>query len=379
MKVSNILNVSFEDLKLEIEKINTDLILFVVDSEIQKEYPEFLKGLQNLEGKRALSFVCSNGESAKTFEEYQNGLNFFLEKNVHRQSHLIAIGGGACTDLGGFIASTLLRGIPWSNIPTTLLGMVDAAIGGKTAINSKYGKNLVGSFHMPVSTYINTDFLKSLPNDEYNSGVGEIIKYGMINREIYHSIINKSEISKIVLECANYKNSIVVNDFKESGIRQILNYGHTFGHAIEKYYQISHGESVFWGMYLIGYLFEESSDLENLIKLNAAFDNPFMKPPWLHKTIPVQNFIDAIKKDKKKIDNDNINLILSRDNCAEIKSYKLSEIEKVFNLKLEELKKLKLKITKGKIKNKIIVPSSKSWTNRYLILAAISPSASYRF
>ncbi len=343
MVISQILKVNFSELKQDLNKIPSDLILFVVDSEIQKEYPEQIKDLQGLDQKRVLSFVCSSGENAKSFDEYQNGLNFFLEKNIHRKAHLIAIGGGACTDLGGFIASTLLRGVNWSNVPTTLLGMVDAAIGGKTAINSKYGKNLIGSFYMPKSVYINTEFLTSLPADEYNSGVGEIIKYGMINGDIYQSIIQRKEISEIITECALYKNSIVLNDFKESGLRQILNYGHTFGHAIEKYYQISHGEAVFWGMYLIGHLFEGNEDLENLIKLNAAFDNPFSKPPWLHKTIPVQNFLEFIKKDKKKTDDGNVNLVLSQNNCAEIKNYSLLEIEKVFNNKLDELKKIEIK------------------------------------
>ena len=343
MAISQILNVNFSELKQELSSISSDLILFVIDSEIQKEYPEQIKELQNLNQKRVLSFVCSSGENAKSFNEYQNGLNFFLEKNIHRKAHLIAIGGGACTDLGGFIASTLLRGINWSSVPTTLLGMVDAAIGGKTAINSKYGKNLIGSFYMPKTVFINTEFLKTLPASEYNSGIGEIIKYGMINGDIYQSVIKKKEISEIITECAHYKNSIVMNDFQESGLRQILNYGHTFGHAIEKYYQISHGEAVFWGMYLIGYLFEGNEDLDNLINLNAAFDNPFSKPPWLHKTIPVQNFLEYIKKDKKKTDDESINLVLSQDNCAEIKQFKLSIVEDLLNSKIDELKKIEIK------------------------------------
>lgn len=343
MNVSKIVKVDDQSLKKEIESISTDLICFIVDSEIQKKYPDFLKDLQKIEGKRVLSFVSSSGENAKSFEEYQNGLNFFLEKNVHRNAHLIAIGGGAVTDLGGFIASTLLRGISWSCIPTTLLGMVDASIGGKTAINSKYGKNLIGSFHLPQNVWIYPSFLESLSAEEYNCGLGEIIKYGMINQEIFQSINEKKEMTEIIFECASFKNSIVMNDFKEAGIRQILNYGHTFGHAIEKHYNISHGESVFWGMYVIGYLFEGERDLENLIQLNACFDNPFQKPPWLHKTIPVQNFIDYIKKDKKKTDDKNVNLVLSRNNCAEIKSYSFDEIEKIFNQKIEELKKVEIK------------------------------------
>jgi 3-dehydroquinate synthase len=343
MQSSKILKVTNENLKNEISNLDSDLILLVVDSEIQKQYPDFMKGLQKIKDKRVLSFVSASGERAKTFEEYENGMNFFLEKNVHRNAHLVAIGGGAVTDLGGFIASTLLRGIKWSNVPTTLLAMVDAAIGGKTAINSKYGKNLIGSFHLPYNIWINTEFLKTLSDTDYNCGVGEIIKYGMINRDIYQSVSQKKEIEEIISNCAEFKNSIVTNDFKELGIRQVLNYGHTFGHAIEKHYQISHGESVFWGMYLIGFLFETERDLQNLIFLNSMFDNPFNKPPWLNKTIPVQNFLDYIKKDKKKVDDKNLNLVLSVDGSGEIKKFSFKDVESIFNNRIDELKKIEIK------------------------------------
>ena len=343
MKVSEILKVEQSLLKNQIQSIESDLILFVVDSGIQKIYPDLIKDLQDLNSKRVLSFVSRCGEDAKSIDEFENGLNFFLEKNIHRNAHLIGIGGGAVTDLAGFIASTLLRGIKWSTVPTTLLAMVDASIGGKTGINSKYGKNLIGSFHMPQKVFINTEFLKTLPLKEYQSGLGEVIKYGMINEDIFNNIVTKKNIDDIILDCANYKNSIVINDFKESGIRQILNYGHTFGHAIEKYYQINHGEAVFWGMYLIGYLFEGKNDLSNLRALNAVFDNPFTKPPWLHKTIPVQNFIDYIKKDKKKTNEEDINLVLSHASCPEIKTFKINEIVKRFSENIEELKKIEIK------------------------------------
>ena len=113
MKTSKIFNVNEEEIKKQILKIEATLILFVIDSEIQKQYPELIKNIQQIEGKRIVSFVSANGERAKTFEEYENGINFFLEKNIHRNAHLIAMGGGAVTDLAGFIASTILRGISW--------------------------------------------------------------------------------------------------------------------------------------------------------------------------------------------------------------------------------------------------------------------------
>ena len=143
-----------DELGKDIETIKTDQILLVVDSRVWQHYQKALESYQP-KNKTIILYKSLEGESTKTIEEYERGVEFFLEKGVHRKAHLLAIGGGATSDYAGFIAASLNRGIEWSVVPTTLLSMVDAAIGGKTGVNSKHGKNLIGAFHMPKNVWIN--------------------------------------------------------------------------------------------------------------------------------------------------------------------------------------------------------------------------------
>ena len=139
----------------------------------------------------------------------------------------------------------------------------------KDCIKFKVWKNLIGAFHLPEKVFIHNDFLDTLPEFELKSGLGEVIKYGMINVELGNFLLeNKASLQEIVLRCADYKNEITSGDFKEKGLRQVLNFGHTIGHAIEKIYGISHGESVFWGMYLILSIYGEKDDIQRLISLS---------------------------------------------------------------------------------------------------------------
>jgi len=242
-----------------------------------------------------------------------NPIHLLLVGLIHREAHLITIGGGATSDFGGFVASCLLRGISWSVVPTTLLSMVDACIGGKVAINSKFGKNLIGNFYKPSNIFIIQDFLKTLPESEMISGFGEVIKYCFLDKDIFEKVqqedVNKIDIIKM---CASYKNELVEKDFNEKNLRQILNLGHTFGHAIEVIYRIPHGEAVMWGMFVIFKLFNEDQFIDALkffrLKLEIVED----KPPWLHKTFPGDKMMELIAKDKKKKKSDEINLVRIR-------------------------------------------------------------------
>ena len=178
-----------------------------------------------------------------------------------RDSCLLALGGGMVGDITGFCAATYLRGIPYIQIPTTLLSQVDSSVGGKTAINIKQGKNLVGAFNNPALVLISTNYLSTLPKKEFKSGLGEIVKYAFIkNKKLYKLLeLNGNKVLKkepkileeIITESIKTKAKIVTEDEKEQGIRAILNFGHTFGHAIEayeKYKGITHGEAITLGM-----------------------------------------------------------------------------------------------------------------------------------
>ena len=329
-----------EAIKKELSRIDTDLILVVVDSNVWQIYGKELE--ESLpEDKKFILFKCLEGEQTKSFEEFENGLEFFLEKGVHRKAHLVAIGGGATSDFGGFIASSILRGIDWSVVPTTLLSMVDASIGGKTGINSKYGKNLIGAFHWPKKVWIDISFLETLDKKELASGMGEVIKYGFLNEGVKDLILKKAPLDEIVAACAQVKEDVVAQDFKEQGLRMSLNLGHTFGHALERIYDLSHGESVYWGMAMIFKLFQSNSDemLKLLREFEKALGMDFGNPPWLNKTFPSDKIMDYVTKDKKKASVGELNLILAEEvGKFSTKKESITTIKKLLEEKADELR-----------------------------------------
>ncbi len=201
------------------------------------------------------------GESRKTLATAGRIYDRMAKAGMDRKSVLAAVGGGVITDLGGFVASTYMRGIPSILVPTTLLGQVDAAIGGKTGVNLRQGKNLVGTFAQPHLVLCDPEALKTLPAREYVSGLGEVVKYGMIRDAALFEFVERNieglrgrdpeVLDEVVHRCAAIKADVVTRDERESGERAILNYGHTIGHALEaagNYRLLHHGEAVSIGM-----------------------------------------------------------------------------------------------------------------------------------
>ena len=220
----------------------------------------------NEAGYQAFALEVPTGEDAKRIEVAAFCWAQLGNLDFTRTDAIIGFGGGAVTDLAGFVAATWLRGVPFIAIPTTLLGMVDAAIGGKTAVNTAEGKNLVGVFHAPSAVLVDLDTLQTLPRNELLAGFGEVVKYGFISDERILELIeadqtlatdiHSSEFREIVERCITIKAKVVSEDFKESGLREILNYGHTLGHAIElnERYQWRHGAAISVGMMFVAEL-----------------------------------------------------------------------------------------------------------------------------
>lgn len=329
---------NLSEIKESISKIETDLLLIVVDSRVWQLYGKKLK--ENLsDDKTILLYKALEGENAKTIRELENGLEYFLEKGIHRKAHLIAIGGGATSDFGGFLASTLLRGIDWSVVPTTLLSMVDASIGGKTGVNSSFGKNLIGTFHLPKNVWINPDFLETLESTELQSGKGEILKYGFLSKEVDNLLRNKASLREIIAKCAEVKEELVIEDFKEGGSRISLNLGHTFGHALERIYDLPHGVSVFWGMALIFKLFDGEKFLEILRDYEKSIEASFGNPPWLNKTFPVDKIMELITKDKKKVTKNSVQIVKIKEIGSFVtEDLKYEKIESLLKEKSDELR-----------------------------------------
>lgn len=219
--------------------------LIVISAKVEKLYKEQLNFPDNHK------FVLKDGEKEKNFKNYRKIIEKALKLGLKRSDVIVAIGGGVVGDITGFVASTYMRGINFVQVPTTLLACVDSSVGGKTAIDTAFGKNLVGTFYQPKVVYINPRFLKTLDERQFKTGLGEVVKYSFIEKsclleeevnltnflsEKFKEILDRDEktLSKLIEICIKLKKSVVEKDEKESNLRKILNFGHTYGHAIEK-------------------------------------------------------------------------------------------------------------------------------------------------
>lgn len=336
---TQIKHVELEDIIGEINSLPTDTVLIIADHQVWSLYSKDLL-LEKIENKKVIFWKAADGEKVKNINDFQIAMEFFLEKGIHRNAHLVVIGGGATSDFGGFVAATILRGIKWSIIPTTLLSMVDASIGGKVAINSKLGKNLIGAFHLPSNVWICPKFIDTLPAVEKNSGLGEVLKYCFLDYNIYDMAIRKVDMAQIIDACAKYKERLTQEDLKETGIRRVLNLGHSFGHAVEFIYNIPHGEAVMWGMALLFKLFGSEKNLNDIAALKKALNMAGETPPWLNKEFPIEKIMMYLSKDKKISALSSIDLVLIKDiGNAEIETKSFDEIEATLEANKDELRK----------------------------------------
>jgi 3-dehydroquinate synthase len=253
------------------------------------------------------------GESLKDMQNLYSVYGAMLKARMDRHSTLIALGGGSVGDAAGFVASTYMRGLRWVGLPTTLLGQVDSSIGGKTAVNHPEGKNLIGTFYQPRLVVCETGFLKTLSQREILSGMGEVVKYGLtFDKKLFTRIcehwqevlnLNEEILTEFIQTSVKWKARAVVKDeFDETGVREVLNFGHTFAHALEKvshYNQFQHGEAVLWGMRFAAAL----SYLRRKIKKTTWSEiDGFLKElplPPLPSDVPFESYLSAMSKDKK--------------------------------------------------------------------------------
>lgn len=241
--------------KININEIY-DEVLIISDENVYNHQLD--KFIDNIKAKMIYEYIIPAGEDSKSLSVYEDVMKYCIRINLSRKSLIIALGGGVVGDLAGFVASTYMRGIDVCQIPTSLLSQVDSSVGGKTGINIGNFKNIIGTFYQPKFTYINIEALKTLPYDEFISGMAEVIKYSIIYDYDFldYLIINSEKLLSrdsnvlhyVVKKCIEIKADIVSKDEKEGGLRKILNFGHTFGHGVEKLCKISHGEAVSIGM-----------------------------------------------------------------------------------------------------------------------------------
>ncbi|GMR04757.1 MAG: 3-dehydroquinate synthase [Thermodesulfobacteriota bacterium] len=263
-------------------------------------------------GFDAFTITIPDGEEYKTLSEASKIYDALIEHRMERSSPVVALGGGVIGDITGFAAATYLRGVPYVQVPTTLLAQVDSSVGGKTAVNHKKGKNLIGSFYQPAAVYIDPDVLNTLDERDVRSGMSEVVKYGVIRDAEFFRFLEanaenllklKDEILTAIKRSCEIKAEVVSADEREeTGVRAVLNFGHTFGHAIETlsgYGTFKHGEAVSIGMVMAAALSVrlglcEAELGDRLQVLLASLGLP-VKPPALNAA----SIIEALRHDKK--------------------------------------------------------------------------------
>ena len=239
--------------------------MVVTDDIVDKLYFNIVENSLTNAGFDVFKYVIPNGENSKNANNFLDILNTLANANFTRTDTLFALGGGVVGDITGFCASVYLRGISFIQIPTTLLAAVDSSVGGKTAINLNAGKNLAGSFYQPELVLFDINTLSTLPENIISDGMAEVIKYGMIyDKTLFNNIKNNKISEEIIARCVEIKRDVVSEDEYEKGLRKILNFGHTIGHAIEKCsnYSLSHGTCVAIGMALITKYCVKSGDCD---------------------------------------------------------------------------------------------------------------------
>lgn len=315
----------------ELTKAKT--VVVITDDNVDKLYSDKVLKLLGDAGFNTLKFVFVHGEANKTMVTICDILEFLAENNVTRSDVIIALGGGIVGDVSGYAAASYLRGIDFIQVPTTFLASIDSSVGGKTGVNLKSGKNLAGAFYQPRLVVCDTKTFETLPEENFKEGVSEAIKYGVIcDKGLFDMLLENenTDIESIIQRCVSIKAQIVAEDEFDTGKRQLLNFGHTIGHAIEKAtnFGVTHGIAVGIGMAIISKIgdslgWSREDTHSQIIKCLENNNIP--------TNIDVKNeeLLSAMLKDKKR-NGDTINLVISEKigNCV-LKSIKVSELKDV--------------------------------------------------
>lgn len=318
--------------KLELTSANHFVV--ITDDNVDKLYADIvLKSLQE-NGFQAEKFVFPHGEASKNAGTLLKIYSFLCEHEVTRGDCLIALGGGVVGDITGFAAATFLRGLPYIQIPTSLLAQVDSSVGGKTAIDLPEGKNLVGAFKQPLAVLCDSDTLHTLPEEFLIDGMGEVIKYGMIaDAELFEILCKydlqsvKQHFDEIIPACIRIKRDVVAEDELDNGLRMILNFGHTLGHAIEAYYHYetyTHGCAVAAGMCLMTKYCGHPDDYEKLKSCVERYGLPSDVPA------SVSELLALCGNDKKRSGSELRYIVCSPIGTAKIRRDAISQFRKNF-------------------------------------------------
>lgn len=292
------------------------IYVVVTDENVDRHYSGIVRQSLEAVGSACYIYKITPGEESKSMSTAESIFTWLLAHRFHREIVMVALGGGVVGDLAGFIAATFLRGVRFVQIPTSLLAQVDSSVGGKVGINHPLAKNSIGAFYQPHLVWIDPTTTRTLPEREIYNGLAEVIKYGLIldsgffnyleaHLDDIISLDNADSLMHVIHTCCQLKADVVEKDERESGMRRVLNFGHTIGHALEKltdYAYFRHGEAVIWGMLAATTMSQEacqlpSSDADRIRALLQRLEKPSMP-----RRVTVDAILDAIKVDKKMTD-----------------------------------------------------------------------------
>ncbi len=279
--------------------LKSERLLLLTDSNVKPLYGDAVFCSLTAAGYRVMEYVIPAGEESKSTEQYLQVVSTLAKEGFSRSDAIVALGGGVVGDLAGFCASSYLRGIPFVQIPTTLLACVDSSVGGKTAVNLPEGKNLLGAFYQPSLVLIDPLVLKTLKPAVYADGMAEVIKYGMIrDPELFDALETHAWTdTQIITRCVTIKSEVVAEDEFDNGCRLLLNYGHTIGHAIEQcsHFEVSHGSAVAIGMSIMAHAEAGGAALsQRLTAVLKSYDLPTVC------TFSAEELYGAAMADKKR-------------------------------------------------------------------------------
>ena len=316
---------SFDELGLFLEELGTKQrrVCVVTDSNVERLYLQDVLSAVSSSCKKVTSFTIPAGEANKNLDEIRKLYVHLIENEFDRRDLLVALGGGVTGDMTGFAAATYLRGIPFVQIPTTLLSQVDSSIGGKTGVDFDSYKNMVGAFHQPSMVFLNIHTLQTLDEVQFASGMGEVLKHGLIRDAAYYEwcldhmgeIEERQEdiLKEMVVRSIHIKRAIVQKDPFEKGERALLNFGHTAGHAVEKLmnFQLSHGECVNLGIVAASYISWKRQNIPEEIFYEIRDMSVAFGLPISYDSLSPSDILETMKKDKKRM-GDTTRMILLR-------------------------------------------------------------------
>jgi len=326
MSLADIKWMDFEATVQALQAQAATTILVIVDEHLWPIYKEKLP-LETLPGKEVYIWRAMSGESTKNLTEYTRCLEFFLEKAIRRDAHLVALGGGSIHDFAGMIAATLLGGISWTAIPTTLVSIVHPPLEGEVSLNSRFGENLIGVKYPPQEIWINLDFLKTLPPAQINSGRGELFRQAFLSKEVADAISNGAPLEEQIKLALAMQTKLLSRD---QGQAALLKFGSLLQRALEKTYSLAYGPSLAESLYLSFCLAGDTAKKQLWKHLQLILLPDLEDRPWSVGGFSPKKILTYLQRDKQAWMGEEIKLILPGHNGLAAKSFNKAQLEEAF-------------------------------------------------